>query len=68
MRWRVPDEGLVAWLISFRIASVAASTSSSSGMSDKMILIPHINEINEFEWLEEEERGFFLFFFAWTLK
>jgi len=29
-----------------------AYTNSSSGMSDKMILIPHINEINESEYLK----------------
>ena len=50
-RWVVLD-----WCIRFRwqfwVMAFTAYTNSSSGMSDKMILIPHINEINESEYLK----------------
>lgn len=53
--WCVPS----SW--QFWIMALATHTTSSSGMSDKMILIPHINEINESVRLKVEEPGFFPF-------
>lgn len=59
MSWqRVELDWCIPAVWQFWIMALATHTTSSSGMSDKMILIPHINEINESVQLKVEKPAF----------